>query len=86
MLAFIVSRILQAVPVILVVGLIAFAMFAFVGDPVTIMLGTDYMETQRIALTKQFGLDQPSYPPPTASGCPTSLASRVSRRMPSSCA
>ena len=61
MLAFIASRILQAIPVILVVGLIAFAMFAFVGNPVTIMLGTDYTEAQRIALTKQLGLDQPFF-------------------------
>jgi len=42
-----------------VVGLIAYAMFAFVGDPVTIMLGTDYTEAQRMVLTKQLGLDQP---------------------------
>ena len=39
MFAFIISRLLQAVPVLLVVGLIAYAMFTFVGDPVTIMLG-----------------------------------------------
>ena len=57
--AFILSRLLQAIPVVLVVGLIAFAMFAFVGDPVTIMLGTNYTEAQRVALTEQLGLDQP---------------------------
>ena len=61
MLAFIISRLLQAVPVILVVGLIAFAMFAFVGDPVTIMLGQDYTEAQRNALVAQLGLDQPFF-------------------------
>lgn len=59
MFAFIISRLLQAVPVLLVVGLIAFAMFAFVGDPVTIMLGQDYTEAQRVALVHQLGLDQP---------------------------
>ncbi len=59
MFAFIVSRVLQAIPVVLVVGLIAFAMFAFVGDPVTAMLGTDYTEAQRAALVQQLGLDQP---------------------------
>ena len=37
MFAFILSRIFQAIPVVLVVALIAFAMFKFVGDPVTIM-------------------------------------------------
>lgn len=61
MFAFIVSRLAQAVPVLLVVGLIAFAMFKFVGDPVTIMLGQDYTEAQRIALIHHLGLDQPFF-------------------------
>ena len=61
MFAFIVSRILQAIPVLLVVGFISFAMFAFVGDPVTIMLGQDYTEAQRTALIQQLGLDQPFF-------------------------
>ena len=61
MFAFIVSRVLQAIPVLLVVGLIAFAMFAFVGDPVTIMLGQDYTEAKRDALVAQLGLDQPFF-------------------------
>ena len=59
MFAFIVSRVLQAVPVLLVVGFAAYAMFAFVGDPVTVMLGQDYTEAQRVALVAQLGLDQP---------------------------
>ena len=58
MLVFIISRILQAVPVLLVVGLIAFAMFAFVGDPVTVMLGQNYTEAERAALVHHLGLDQ----------------------------
>src|SRR5581483_5744413 len=61
MLAFIVSRLLQAVPVLLAVGFIAFAMFAYVGDPVSIMLGQDYTEAQRIALVHQLGLDKPFF-------------------------
>ncbi|OJY74624.1 MAG: ABC transporter permease [Rhodospirillales bacterium 70-18] len=61
MFAFILSRILQAVPVLLVVGFISYAMFAFVGDPVTIMLGQDYTEAQRVALVHQLGLDQPFF-------------------------
>ena len=44
MFAFIVSRILQAIPVMLVVSFISFAMFAYVGDPVSIMLGQDFTE------------------------------------------
>lgn len=59
MFAFIFSRILQAIPVLLVVAFISFAMFAFVGDPVTIMLGQDYTEAQRADLVRQLGLDQP---------------------------
>ena len=59
MLAFVISRILQAIPVLLVVGFIAFAMFAYVGDPVTIMLGQNYTEAQRVALVHSLGLDQP---------------------------
>ncbi|MBC7799144.1 MAG: ABC transporter permease [Gemmatimonadaceae bacterium] len=61
MFAFIVSRILQAIPVILVVGLVAFAMFAYVGDPVTIMLGQDYTEESKAKLIRDLGLDQPFF-------------------------
>jgi peptide/nickel transport system permease protein len=60
-LAFIISRILQAIPVMLVVGFLAYALFAFVGDPVTIMLGQDHTEAQRQALVHQLGLDQPFF-------------------------
>lgn len=61
MFAFILSRLLQAVPVLLVVGAISYTMFAFVGDPVTIMLGQDYTVAQRDLLVQQLGLDQPFY-------------------------
>ncbi len=43
------------------VGFIAFAMFAFVGDPVTIMLGQDYTEAQRVAMIHRLGLDRPFF-------------------------
>jgi peptide/nickel transport system permease protein len=59
MFAFIISRILQALPVLLAVALISFAMFAYVGDPVAIMLGQDFTEAQRDALVRELGLDQP---------------------------
>ena len=59
--AFIISRLLQAIPVLLVVGFISFAMFSFVGDPVTAMLGQDFTEAQRIALVHKLGLDQPFF-------------------------
>ncbi len=59
MFAFAATRLLQAVPVLLTVGLISFALFSFVGDPVAIILGQDHTEAQRIELTRQLGLDQP---------------------------
>lgn len=59
MFAFIISRILQALPVMFTVALISFAMFAYVGDPVAIMLGQDYTQAQRDALVGELGLDQP---------------------------
>jgi peptide/nickel transport system permease protein len=59
--AFILSRILQAIPVLLVVALLSFAMFAYVGDPVAIMLGQDYTPAQREALIQDLGLDQPFF-------------------------
>ncbi|TQF79273.1 ABC transporter permease [Elioraea sp. Yellowstone] len=61
MFAFIVSRLLQAIPVMLTVSLISFSMFAYVGDPVAIMLGQDYTEAQRAALVRELGLDRPFY-------------------------
>ena len=61
MFAFIISRLLQAIPVLVVVGFIAFAMFAFIGDPVTNMLGQDFTEAQRVALVHELGLDEPFF-------------------------
>ncbi len=61
MFAFIVSRVLQALPVMLTVALLSFAMFAYVGDPVAIMLGQDYTQAQRDALVADLGLDQPFF-------------------------
>src|ERR1700733_6387322 len=61
MFGFVLSRILQAVPVVLVVGFIAFALFNYVGDPVSILLGQDHTEAQRLELVRQLGLDQPFF-------------------------
>ena len=57
--AFILSRLLQAIPVLFVVGFIAYAMFSFVGDPVKAMLGIEATDAQRIELQHNLGLDQP---------------------------
>lgn len=44
----------------LVVTLLAFVLFRYVGDPVTIMLGQDATELDRQALRQSLGLDQSS--------------------------
>jgi len=61
MLAFILRRVGQAVLVMLAVGLIAFALFRFVGDPVIFMLGQDATPEDRSRVTRQLGLDRPFY-------------------------
>jgi len=61
MLAFIVRRLAQAVIVMLTVGLIAFSLFRFVGDPVLFMLGQDATPEDRVRVTQQLGLDRPYY-------------------------
>ena len=61
MFAFIATRLLQAVPVLLAVGLISFALFDFVGDPVAIYLGQDSTAAQRAEIVHRMGLDQPFF-------------------------
>jgi peptide/nickel transport system permease protein len=61
MLAFVLRRLAQAVIVMLVVGLIAFSLFRFVGDPVVFMLGQDATDEQREQVTRDLGLDRPFY-------------------------
>lgn len=61
MLAFIVRRVAQAVLVMLAVGLIAFSLFRFVGDPVLFMLGQDATPEDRARVTRMLGLDEPFY-------------------------
>jgi len=61
MLAFILRRLAQAVLVMLAVGLIAFSLFRFVGDPVLFMLGQDTTPEDRVRVTQMLGLDQPFY-------------------------
>ena len=59
MFSFVIKRLLQAILVMLIVTLIAFLLFQFVGDPVTQMLGQEATEADRLALTHELGLDQP---------------------------
>ncbi|WP_299372582.1 ABC transporter permease [uncultured Kiloniella sp.] len=59
MFKFISMRLLQSVVVMLVVGLIAFALFRFVGDPINNMVGQDTTLEEREALTESLGLNDP---------------------------
>jgi peptide/nickel transport system permease protein len=52
---------LQAVLVMLAVGFVGFSLFAYVGDPVSIMLGQDYTQEARQRLIQDLGLDQPFF-------------------------
>jgi peptide/nickel transport system permease protein len=61
MVAFILRRVAQAALVMLTVGLIAFSLFRFVGDPVLFMLGQDATPEDRARVTRQLGLDRPFY-------------------------
>ena len=61
MAAFIIRRLLQAILVMLVVALIAFLLFQYVGDPVSQMLGQDATPEDRARLRGDLGLDQPFY-------------------------
>lgn len=61
MLAFIIRRVLQSALVLLIVGLTAFSMFRFVGDPIDNMLGQERTAMDIERLREQLGLDQ-SFP------------------------
>jgi peptide/nickel transport system permease protein len=59
MLAFVVRRALEAVLVMLVVALIAFALFRFVGDPINQMVGLETSFEERQQLRQALGLNDP---------------------------
>jgi peptide/nickel transport system permease protein len=61
MLAFILRRLGQAALVLLAVGICAFVLFQFVGDPVGNMVGQDTTQAQREQLRAELGLDKPAY-------------------------
>jgi peptide/nickel transport system permease protein len=57
MLAFVIRRALEAVLVMLVVALIAFALFRFVGDPINQMVGLETSFEEREKLREALGLN-----------------------------
>jgi peptide/nickel transport system permease protein len=61
LIAFVLRRLLQGVMVMLVVGFIAFSLFNFVGDPVSLMLPPEATQADRDAMRASLGLDKPFY-------------------------
>jgi peptide/nickel transport system permease protein len=59
MVAFIIRRLLQALLVMILVGLIAFTLFRFVGDPVNQMVGIETSAQERELMRQQLGLNDP---------------------------
>ena len=61
MLLFVAKRFMQSLLVMLVVALIAFALFRYVGDPVNNLVGQDTSLEDRLRLTEELGLNDPFY-------------------------
>src|SRR6267142_884994 len=59
MLAFTLRRAIQAIGVMIAVGIIAFSMFRFAGDPVNQMVALDTSGAERAAIRHSLGLDDP---------------------------
>src|SRR4051795_9905154 len=59
MLAFTLRRAVQAIGVLIAVGIIAFSMFRFGGDPVNQMVALDTSPEQRAEIRQSLGLDDP---------------------------
>ena len=59
MLAFTLRRALQAIGVMIAVGIISFSMFRFAGDPVNQMVAQDTSAAERAAISKELGLNDP---------------------------
>ena len=59
MLAFTLRRAIQAIGVMIAVGIIAFSMFRFAGDPVNQIVSLDTPAAEREAVRKSLGLDDP---------------------------
>jgi len=60
MIAFILRRLLQSIAVMLAVGLVAFFVFQYVGDPINGMVGQDTSMEERNELREKLGLNDPA--------------------------
>ncbi len=61
MVGFIFRRVFQALIVLLIVGLVAFSMFRFMGDPVDNLVGQETTEADMDRIRSELGLDQPFF-------------------------
>src|SRR5438105_15644346 len=59
MLAFTLRRAIQAVGVMIAVGIISFSMFRFAGDPVNQIVSLDTSAAERAQVRQSLGLDDP---------------------------
>jgi peptide/nickel transport system permease protein len=59
MIAHLIRSLLQGILVILAVGLIAFSMFRFVGDPIASLAGQEATDADRAELSERLGLNDP---------------------------
>ncbi len=59
MIALVIRRSFQSIVVMLVVALLAFTLFRYVGDPVAMMVGQDTSLVERAALRENLGLNDP---------------------------
>jgi peptide/nickel transport system permease protein len=59
MIAYVIQRALQAVAVMVVVSLVSFMLFNFVGDPVDNMVGQEASYEERVAMRDNLGLNDP---------------------------
>ena len=59
MLAFTLRRAIQAIGVMIAVGIISFSMFRFAGDPVNQIVSIDTSAAERAEIRKSLGLDDP---------------------------
>ena len=59
MLAYVLQRVIQAIAVMVVVSLVSFMLFNFVGDPVDNMVGQEASREERVAMRDSLGLNDP---------------------------
>ncbi|MFT6307913.1 MAG: peptide/nickel transport system permease protein, partial [Halioglobus sp.] len=59
MIAYVIQRAFQALAVMVVVALVSFMLFNFVGDPVDNMVGQEATYEERLSIRENLGLNDP---------------------------